>query len=195
VNKSGTELVMKIVVFGRTKCGKTSLLNRFTNKTVENYHDKTVKLFGETCIFYLWDTVGPDCYCTRSTYFYRYTCGGLLCFAINDRHTFEYIFQKDGLLEFCREYLKGIPILVGCKKDLENERKVSKEEAESAARENGMKYIETSAKTGENVEKAFMILGEMIYKKHKQWNSEPISSSKTNQSSKESVNAQPSKTM
>jgi len=33
-------------------------------------------------------------------------------------------------MDFFQDFLKGIPILVGCKMDLENERKVSKEEAE-----------------------------------------------------------------
>ena len=54
----------------------------------------------------------------------------MLAFAINDRKSFEWIFQKDGLMEDIRKNLKGIPILVGCKLDLEHERKVSKEEAE-----------------------------------------------------------------
>ena len=53
-------------------------------------------------------------------------------------------------------------IMVGNKNDLEDQRKVSTEEAQSLAEENGMLYLETSAKTGENVEKLFTNLAEII---------------------------------
>lgn len=42
-----------------------------------------------------------------------------------------------------------------------------------------MMYFETSVKTGENVERVFKTLGEMLYKKHKQWNSKPDEKSQT----------------
>ena len=45
---------------------------------------------------------------------------------------------------------------------MEDQRKVSTEEAQALAEENGMIYLETSAKTGENVEKLFTNLAEII---------------------------------
>ena len=53
-------------------------------------------------------------------------------------------------------------IMVGNKNDMEDQRKVSTEEAQALAEENGMVYLETSAKTGENVEKLFTNLAEII---------------------------------
>lgn len=59
-------------------------------------------------------------------------------------------------------------ILVGNKADLaqeeNNRREVTREEAEEWARKNQvLEYVETSAKSGENVEKAFMRVAERIY--------------------------------
>ena len=56
-------------------------------------------------------------------------------------------------------------ILVGNKSDLTTERNISRDYAKSFADENGMIYIETSAKTGDNVKEMFEMAVESIYKK------------------------------
>ena len=43
-------------------------------------------------------------------------------------------------------------MLIGNKCDLENKRAVSREEGESFAKQHGLTFLETSAKTAENVE-------------------------------------------
>ena len=43
-------------------------------------------------------------------------------------------------------------MLIGNKSDLANKRAVSREEGESFAAKNGLTFLETSAKTAENVE-------------------------------------------
>lgn len=43
-------------------------------------------------------------------------------------------------------------MLIGNKSDLENKRAVSKEEGEAFAKQHGITFLETSAKTAENVE-------------------------------------------
>merc|ERR1740128_46841 len=47
-------------------------------------------------------------------------------------------------------------ILVGNKKDLQEEREVTFLEASRFAQENGLMFLETSAKTGDSVEEAFL---------------------------------------
>ena len=49
-----------------------------------------------------------------------------------------------------------VVILVGNKKDLESKRQVSYEEGEQFAKENGLMFLEVSAKTALNVEDAFL---------------------------------------
>lgn len=53
--------------------------------------------------------------------------------------------------------------LIGNKSDLEAQRDVTREEAEQFAQENGLMFLETSARTGENVEEAFLETARIIY--------------------------------
>ena len=75
--------------------------------------------------------------------------GFLLVFAINDKDTFNVLDEKYKRISKHKE--KNVPIiLVGNKCDLENERQVTKEEANQKASAWKAKYIETSALTDVN---------------------------------------------
>merc|ERR1712029_145310 len=56
-------------------------------------------------------------------------------------------------------------LLVGNKKDLEDEREVTFLEASRFAQENDLVFVETSAKSGENVEEAFLKCSKTILAK------------------------------
>lgn len=56
-------------------------------------------------------------------------------------------------------------LLVGNKKDMEEEREVTFLEASNFAQENELIFLETSAKTGENVEEAFLKCSKTILAK------------------------------
>lgn len=56
--------------------------------------------------------------------------------------------------------------LTGCKLDLINNgarREVSKDEAKTFAEQNGLHFVETSARTGVNVEEAFNMVTQEVY--------------------------------
>ena len=57
----------------------------------------------------------------------------------------------------------SVIMMVGNKLDLASNREVSYEEAQRFSDENGLVYIEASAKTGENVEEAFLRTARQIY--------------------------------
>ena len=56
-------------------------------------------------------------------------------------------------------------MILGNKCDMDDKRVISKERGETIARENGVKFLETSAKTNVNIERAFQELSEAILDK------------------------------
>lgn len=59
-------------------------------------------------------------------------------------------------------------MLIGNKSDLDQKRQVTYAEGEAYARENGLVFLETSAKTAENVQEAFEGTAAEIYRKIKE---------------------------
>ena len=90
--------------------------------------------------------------------------GFLLVFAINDRESFELIRGKYDRILIGKHQVKCPILLVGNKRDLENERKVSSDEVKQLADELQIDYIETSAKDNYNCKEAFAKLAEKIVK-------------------------------
>ncbi|CAI8607240.1 unnamed protein product [Vicia faba] len=101
---------------------------------------------------------------TRS--YYRGAAGALLVYDITRRETFDHLASW---LEDARQHAdSNITImLIGNKSDLTKKRVVSTEEGEQFAKENGLIFMEVSAKNAENVEDAFIKTAEAIYKKIK----------------------------
>ncbi|KJZ77089.1 hypothetical protein HIM_03410 [Hirsutella minnesotensis 3608] len=115
----------------------------------------------------LWDTAGQETYKSVTRSYFRGASGALLVFDLSRKQTFQHVTDwLNDLRQIAEPDI--VVILVGNKADLtqqeENKREVTREEAESWAKRNGvMEYVETSAKSGENVEKAFMRVAERIY--------------------------------
>lgn len=112
----------------------------------------------------LWDTAGQETYKSVTRSYFRGASGALLVFDLSRRSTFAHV--TDWLADL-RQIAEPdiVVILVGNKADLAGERReVSSSEAEEWARRNGvLRYVETSAKSGANVEEAFLAVAERIY--------------------------------
>jgi len=129
----------------------------------------------------LWDTAGQETYKSITRSYFRGASGALLVFDISRRETFEHATSwLHDLRQIAEEGI--VVILVGNKSDLassstisrsgneaqglasENRRAVTVSEAEEWCRRNDvMRYVETSAKSGEGVESAFLEVAERIY--------------------------------
>ncbi|KAL8844102.1 MAG: hypothetical protein Q9205_005161 [Flavoplaca limonia] len=135
----------------------------------------------------LWDTAGQETYKSITRSYFRGASGALLVFDITRRSTFDHATEwLTDLRQIAEEGI--VVVLVGNKFDLagastvtsngstngsteetkglgkENKRAVTKAEAEEWCRRNGvLRYVETSAKSGEGVEKAFLEVAERIY--------------------------------
>ena len=130
----------------------------------------------------LWDTAGQETYKSITRSYFRGASGALLVFDITRRATFLSVTSwLHDLRQIAEEGI--VVVLVGNKLDLAsastvtpsttstsagletpNQRQVTREEAEEWCRMNDvLQYVETSAKSGEGVERAFLEVAERIY--------------------------------
>lgn len=156
--------------------GKSCLLLQFTDKRFQPVHDLTIGVeFGARLVhvdgkhikLQIWDTAGQESFRSITRSYYRGAAGALLVYDITRRETFDHLASW---LEDARQHANPnmTIILVGNKADLSQRRAVSLEEGEDFAREHGLLFLETSAKTSLNVDEAFLETATKIYDKVKQ---------------------------
>ena len=126
------------------------------------FGSRTVKINDKNIKLQIWDTAGQESFKSITRSYYRGAAGALLVYDITRKETFNHLTRW---LEEVRQ--NGNPdimvMLIGNKADLDSRRQVSTEEGERFAKENGLIFLETSAKTAFNVEQAFLQTSQMIY--------------------------------
>lgn len=155
---------LKFVLIGDSGVGKTHLLRKFMNKSVETSLSSTNCMeFSirdipfERCFIkaQIWDTSGnkrPD---GMNEVYYQDAVGAILVFDMNNEQSFENV--KNIWLIQMREFghQNMSVILVGNKLDIASNSKMSHGYVTTLAKAFNMDYIETSAKTNHNVQTAF----------------------------------------
>ncbi|XP_072027074.1 ras-related protein Rab-10-like isoform X3 [Amphiura filiformis] len=174
--KKTYDLLFKLLLIGDSGVGKTCILFRFSDDTFNttfistigiDFKIKTVELQGKKIKLQIWDTAGQERFHTITTSYYRGAMGIMLVYDITQEKTFDNIAKwLRNIQEHANEDVEKM--LLGNKCDMEDKRMISKERGEAISRENGIKFLETSAKANINVEKAFMTLAEDILKKYPQ---------------------------
>lgn len=170
---------MKLVVLGDSNVGKSSLLLRYTKRNYESYHPstigasfltKTVTVYDDEvgerpCRLEIWDTAGQEKYKAIAPMYYKGAKIAVVCYDTTSIDSY-LSAQKwvDDLLLYTTLHDSGIVVLCGTKKDLVEGRTVPLEDVEQYAYEMGFSCIETSAKTGENVDELFDCIIERIPK-------------------------------
>ncbi|CAM6098430.1 unnamed protein product [Calypogeia fissa] len=165
--------LFKYIIIGDTGVGKSCLLLQFTDKRFQPVHDLTIGVeFGARMItidskpikLQIWDTAGQESFRSITRSYYRGAAGALLVYDITRRETFNHLASW---LEDARQHANSnmTIMLIGNKCDLSHRRAVSTEEGEQFAKENGLVFMETSAKTAHNVEEAFINTAAKIYQK------------------------------
>ncbi|RIA96963.1 ras family-domain-containing protein [Glomus cerebriforme] len=154
-------MLYKIVVLGDHGVGKCALtiqlcLNHFTyDPTIEDSYRKQVVIDDQPCVLEVLDTTGQEEYTALRDQWIRDGEGFLLVYSISSRSTFERVERFRDLITRVKD-TDDIPImLVGNKCDKITEREVSREEGMILARRFKCEFIESSAKTCVNVERAF----------------------------------------
>ncbi len=167
------EFVFKIAVLGEAAVGKTSLINQFVEGSFQedykptlgaNIVRKDVNIKENTKVrLIMWDLAGQEKYQVVRSMYFQGCEGALLVYDVTRYNTFESISTK-WLRDF-KKYVRkeGVFVLIGNKIDLKDERVVPAEKgAEMSKKINASDFIETSAKLGENIEKAFLLLVNQI---------------------------------
>ncbi|XP_052587500.1 ras-related protein Rab-13 isoform X1 [Peromyscus californicus insignis] len=107
------------------------------------------------------DTAGQERFKTITTAYYRGAMGIILVYDITDEKSFENI--QNWMKSIKENASAGVErLLLGNKCDMEVKRKVQKEQANKLAREHGIRFFETSAKSSMNVDEAFNSLARDI---------------------------------
>uniref|UniRef100_A0A8C9UK38 RAB2B, member RAS oncogene family n=1 Tax=Spermophilus dauricus TaxID=99837 RepID=A0A8C9UK38_SPEDA len=114
---------------------------------------RMVNIDGKQIKLQIWDTAGQESFRSITRSYYRGAAGALLVYDITRRETFNHLTSW---LEDARQHSSSnmVIMLIGNKSDLESRRDVKREEGEAFAREHGLIFMETSAKTACNVEEA-----------------------------------------
>ena len=169
------ETVYKVLLLGDTTVGKTCFLMKYTDKTFQDIHMatigldyrlKTMKLkSGKDIKLQIWDTAGQDRFRAITKNYYKGSHGIILIYDVTNLQTFENV--KNWVNQIREEASTKVVIYIAANKiDMETERKVTKQEGESLAQELGFPFMETSAKSGININETFEYMIKRINKEY-----------------------------
>ncbi|MHA2358044.1 MAG: Rab family GTPase [Candidatus Heimdallarchaeaceae archaeon] len=178
----GQKLFLKVILAGEAAVGKTSLRRSYLGEGFITNHLETIgadfaslpkEIQDYSVLFQIWDIAGQEIFEKVRTMYYRGTLGALLVFDAKKFSTLKTLDRWVSELEQGTE--RGIVpfYILGNKMDLlsKAKRETVRERATAYVKELNkkysskgfkVKYIETSAKTGENVQTAFENLGSDI---------------------------------
>ena len=171
VKEPQQEKTVSILTLGETQVGKTSLILRFIDRVF--YYDtkttigvdfkvKRINLLNKNVLVKIWDSAGQERFKTVTRQYYKNAEGVMLIYDVTSQKSFSMIEEWfKSIIENKRKDAQVI--LIGNKKDLVN-RVISAEQGESLAKKFEIKYYETSALSGENVDQVFEELAENILK-------------------------------
>ncbi|XP_059413600.1 ras-related protein Rab-37-like isoform X1 [Carassius carassius] len=179
------DIAFKVMLLGDSAVGKTCILVRFKDgaflggnfiATVGiDFRNKVVTVDDMKVKLQMWDTAGQERFRSVTHAYYRDAQGKytiftetfalltdfitalLLLYDITRKSSFDNI--RAWLTEIYEYAQKDVVImLLGNKSDMAAERVITHEEGEKLAKEYGVPFMETSAKTGVNVELAFQAI-------------------------------------
>ena len=167
------DISFKIIVIGDSGVGKSCLTTQAVRNNFEEFYTATVgfefltfnmRINNNVLKLQIWDTCGQEVYKSLISNFYRNSSLALILYAIDNSDSFRH--AETWLNDLKQQANPNVKIfLVGNKSDLEDKRVITKEEGEKFKEEKNLdKFIETSAKTGENAQEVLLEAAKLLYK-------------------------------
>ncbi|KAK9440412.1 mitochondrion protein [Metarhizium brunneum] len=165
----------KLVLLGESAVGKSSIVLRFVKDQFDSFREstigaafltQTISLDENTTVkFEIWDTAGQERYKSLAPMYYRNANCAVIVYDITQSSSLDK--AKAWVKELQRQAKEDIIIaLAGNKLDLVTEqpdkRAIPTADAEAYAREAGLLFFETSAKTAENVRELFTAIAKKL---------------------------------
>ena len=167
------DMMVKVIIIGDSGVGKTNIMSKFLkNKFMEEskatvgveFGSKLFDLNGHKIKAQIWDTAGQEKYKSITGAYFKGSKGALVVYDITQKSTYESLEKWVNDLKSAGDPKITI-ILIGNKSDLEENRQVSKEQGEEKAKSFGCAFLETSALSGDNIDKAFNMMVKEIFEK------------------------------
>ena len=172
------QIVFKLSLLGDGTVGKTSLRHRYLGREFStsylatlgaDFAIKEVNYDNQFIVRYqIWDLAGQPRFNQLRKTFYLGSQGAIIIYDVNSFDSFNNV--KNWANEFIQNNGKGTGfiLLVGNKIDLRNDSSITTEEGKKMAQElstivqRTVPFIETSAKTGQNIDDAFKLITEQF---------------------------------
>ena len=167
------EMMAKIILIGDSSVGKTNIMSKYLkNQFNENskatvgveFGSKLFNLNGHNVKAQIWDTAGQEKYKAITGAYYKGSKGAFVVYDITRKETFDSVDKWINDLKMLGDP-RLIIIIIGNKCDLEEKREILKEQGEEKAKSFGCAFLETSALSGDNIEKGFEMMINEIFKK------------------------------
>ncbi|OLS14563.1 MAG: small GTP-binding protein [Promethearchaeota archaeon CR_4] len=163
------EVAFKLIVLGDEKVGKTSLINSFVMNRFKDDYRSTLGINITEAIFniqgledvqqrfLIYDVAGQKFFKRVRKHYYVGAHAAFLIYDVTERNSFVHLSEW---YEDLRQNVPYIPVvLVGNKIDLAGQRQVTIQEGQVWAKNHKISFMETSAKTGQNIKDVFHIVG------------------------------------
>ena len=172
------DYIFKIVLIGDTCVGKSCILVRFSDDVFnENYvttigvdfRFKTMIVKNKIAKIQIWDTAGQERYRSITTAYYRGAAAIIICCDSTNKDSFYNLNNWiDEISKYTDKEVDKLILMNKC--DLVDDRQIDKSEMAKFEKENGIKIMEVSAKTGNGIDKAFEYIIEKLIDKNEKKN-------------------------
>ena len=155
--------LLKYVIIGDSGVGKSNILLQYINgKFNEDFKAtvgvefgaKNIEINGRIYRIQIWDTAGQENFRSIARAYYKNSICACIVYDITSRNSFNSV---QSWIDDCTKQTPRniLLLLIGNKNDLNDKREVQYEEGEEFAKKKNMIFLETSAKTGKNIDKIF----------------------------------------